>query len=436
MISRNLLLSASALFLSAALPSLFAQEPAQTLVAMDSETPASTAVASAASVTSEAHPLVGRWLDLTTFSHAERYRNAYNNGGIHVFEDGQQRSLLEGKVKLDKDDRYTIGIRASSGRYFNWAYADYAGPTFKTSLANPNFFAYTYTPSQLATIFGSFAKDPAGAAVLVACQSAGWEYYVRELYFSATPVDKVTVEVGSFGFERGYSSEITTFDEDGYLTGERVRVRDPKHLFFDEVGFTAGYFGSIATVNVFDRGSDYKHDNYRQTFAKKQLNKRLGISGEYTWQVGTDTLREAVVVSTPELKVADQIRFEAYQRVNSVNLQGTPVAGGSGFAIVAEKKITDRLSGDAGFDSVDENYGVYPGSLAIQAVGFSLNGDTYGLGKRPFTHVSYKVNSVITAFGFYTHAVGERQVTLNQQGMNAGLNFNLKALVNSEKRVF
>jgi hypothetical protein len=43
----------------------------------------------------------------------------------------------------------------------------------------------------------------------------------------------------------------------------------------------------------------------------------------------------------------------------------------------------------------------------------------------------------VSAFGFYTHEVGsERVLTLNQQGFNAGMTFDLKAIVNSEKRVF
>ena len=381
-------------------------------------------------------PLLGRWLDLQTLSHAERYRNAYNNGDIHVFEDGQQRSLVEGKFKFDAQEKYAIGFRASSGRYFNWAYADYAGKGFKASLADPNFFAATYAPSQLGPIFASFAQDPAGGAILSSCQSAGWEFYVRELYFTATPVKAITVEFGSFGIQRGLSTEITTFDDDGYLTGERVRIHDAKHLFFDQVGYTNAFFGDISTVNVFDRGASFKRANYHQFFADKRFNSHVAVSAEFTNQVGSNTLREAAVFATNETRLIDNVRFETYQRVNSTNLQGTEIGGGSGYAVAAEKKFTNRFSGDAGFAAIDKDYGVYAGHLAVQAVGFTLNGDTYGLGKRPFAHASYKINPVITAFGFYTHAVGERTVTLNQQGLNVGLNFDLKALVNSEKLVF
>ncbi len=71
--------------------------------------------------TADHKPLLDRWLDLKTFSHSERYRNAFAVGGVHVFDNAQQRSLIEGKIKLDAEGRYAIGFRASSGRYFNWS---------------------------------------------------------------------------------------------------------------------------------------------------------------------------------------------------------------------------------------------------------------------------------------------------------------------------
>jgi hypothetical protein len=259
---------------------------------------------------------------------------------------------------------------------------------------------------------------------------------MRELYFSATPVKALTVEFGSFGLERGMATEATTFDEDGYLDGERIIVRDSKHLFFDTVGFTSAFLGNVNTPSMFNRGAAFKESNYRQVIATKQVNDRIGFSAEYNWLNQTNTLREAGVFKIPETRVVDAVRFETYQRLNSVNLQGLDVAGGSGFAVTLQKTITDRLSGDIGYADIDKDYSVYLGSRFFHAVGFALNGDQYGLGKRPFVHAAYKVTPVITAYGFYTHAIGPTIVTLNQQGLNAGLNFDLKALANTGKRVF
>ena len=392
-------------------------------------------------------PLLGRWLDLETLSNSERYRNAYAVGGEHVFENAQQRSLIIGQIKLDAEGRYDIGFRASSGRYFNWAFGGYTGENFADRVGSPAFLPSFFSPAESFAAVQAIFADPAGLAVIEQLKSNGWQFYLRELYFSATPAKPVTVEFGSFGIERGLSSEITTFDEDGYLSGERIRLHDPEHLFFDEVGFTNAFLGNIATPNLFDRGSSLKENNYRQIFAKKQLNQRVGFSGEYTWQTGIDTLREAIVVGTKESKVVDSLRFEAYERLNTKTFAGiaqSPVGpigslsipGASGFAVVAQKKL-GQLSGDIGYASVDKDYSVYANSRVFEVFGFPLNGDAYGLGNRIFAHASYAIAPGVTALGFYTHEVGsERILTLNQQGLNAGMTFDLKAMINKEKRVF
>lgn len=132
----------------------------------------------------------------------------------------------------------------------------------------------------------------------------------------------------------------------------------------------------------------------------------------------------------------DELRFESYERLNTVNLQGLNVGGGSGYAVTAQKAVSKRLSGDIGYADIDKDYGVYASSRFFHAVAFALNGDQYGLGKHPFIHASYKVNPVVTAYGFYTHEIGQETNTLNKQGLNAGISFDLKALVNTNKKVF
>jgi hypothetical protein len=430
--------------------SALAQQPAQLLNAPSEASPATVAVAAVATTTTPAapKPLLSRWLDLETLSHSERYRNAFAVGGDHFFNNAQQRSLVVGKIKLDPRGQYIIGFRASSGRYFNWAFGSYTGESAIDRVNGAGFASTFYTPAEQFAVYQAELADPAGQIFIqTTLKSNGWQFYMRELYFSATPVKPVTVEFGSFGFERGLSTEITTFDEDGYLSGERIRIHDSKHLFFDEVGFTNAFFGDLGTPNLFDRGLSLTKSNYRQVFANKHLTRRIGFSGEYTWQEGTNTLRQAVVVGAKEFRVVDSIRFEGYERLNSAVFPGVaqspigPIAsasltGASGFAVAAEKKF-GRLSGDVGYASIDNNYSAYSGSRLLAVARFPLNGDAYGQGKRPFVHASYKIAPGVTAFGFYTHEVGsERVITLNQQGLNAGVTFDLKALVNSQKLIF
>ncbi len=382
-----------------------------------------------------ARSLTARWLDLTTLTHSERYRNQYGDTGYHYFEDGQQRSIVAGRMKLDAEGRYAIGFRASSGRAFNWAYADYAGRGFTARLNDPAYDASIATSPEEDAITDAEEEDPTGASYVNSVNSAGWEFYVRELYLSATPVKGLTVEFGSFGIERGLSTEITTFDEDGYLSGERVRISDPKHLFFDQIGYTNAYFGNLDTPNFFARGDSLTKTNYRQVFVKKQLNKRVGVSGEYNWLATTQTLRQAVVSDVHEIKAFDRVRLEVYERVTRSHFQGSDERARQGFALVGEKKI-GKLSGDFGFASIDRDYGLYSGSSFAQESGFSLNGDNYNTGIRIFSHMQYKITPVVTAFGFYTRITGEQIVSFNTQGLNAGLTFDLKALANSARKVF
>lgn len=381
-------------------------------------------------------PLFDRWLDLTTLTHSERFRNQYGDDGYHYFENGQQRSIAAGKFKFDKNANYTIGFRASTGRTFNWAYGDYAGKGFAARLNDPAYQNDITDPSGDPAVLAAYYSDPAGYAYITNLDSAGWEFTLRELYFSAKPVNHVTIEFGSFNIEKGYSTEITSFDEDGYIAGERVRIEDKKHLFFDQITATSAYLGDFNHPNIIDRGGNFTKSNYRQIAARKQLNPRVGISAEYNWislNTRTNTFREAIVVDVKESRFLDKVRLEGYERLDT-QLQGENDSARQGFALVGEKKI-GRLSGDFGLASIDRDYGIYTGSRFAQESGFSLNGDTYNTGIRIFSHVNYKLTSAVTAFGFYTRITGESFTNLNTQGLNAGLQFNLKALIDSKKKV-
>jgi len=395
-------------------------------------------VVTAATAPAPSHALTERWLNLTTFTHSERYRNQYSNVGYHYFEDGQERSVLAGKIKFDSGGKYAIGFRASTGRTFNWSYSDFAGEGFAARLKNPNDGNEILDPSQDPAIAAAAAADPVGVAEIQGIQSTGWQFYLRELYLSASPINHVTLEVGSFGLERGLSTEITTFDDDGYIAGERVRINDPKHLFVDELSATSAYFGDFYTPNLFQRGSSFTKSNYRQVAARKQLTPRIGISAEYNWislTVKTNTVREAIVVDTKESRIVDKVRLEVYERLNRVNLQGDDNRPRQGFALVGQKAI-GKLSGDFGVASIDRDYGLYGGSSFAQEVGFSFNGDNYNVGIRILSHLNFKITPAITAFGFYTRITGDQFANINRQGLNTGLTFDLKALANTSRRVF
>ena len=405
-----------------------------------SSSSASAAVIKTPTKPAEAKPLFSRWVDVTEMSESQRYRSEFDENGQFLFDTGQQRTAVAGHIKLDREGNYFIGIRASSGQFFNWAYGDYIGHDFL-------YFAGKslngFTPAEYVSFFGALAADPAGSSQNFA--DKGWNFYVRDLYASATPVKQVTVEFGSIPIERGYSTEITTFDDDGFIAGERVRFNDSRHLGLDEVSFTSAYLGDVVTPNFFRRANRLEQSNYRQIAGKKLIRKRVALSGEYNWLNGTDTVREAAVFTVPESRVVDALHFELYQRLNSITFPGAatstvgPVApdtisGGQGFAIFAAKKV-GPVSGDFGYDRIDSHYGVYLNSRFLEDVGFSLNGDSYSTGNRVFGHMAIKLNPVVSLFGFYTHTVSGDFYTYCKQGFNAGLKFDLKSLVNANKKV-
>jgi len=374
--------------------------------------------------------LTERWIDLTEMSESQRYRNSYDENGARLFDNGQQRTVVSGHLKLDREGRYFVGVRASSGKYFNWAYADYAGHDF---LSYATLSLNHFTLAEFGQFFAALAADPVGSSYDFSAN--GWNFYVRDLYISATPIKQATVEFGSIELEHGYNTEITSFDDDGFITGERLRVHDAKHLYLDEVSFTNAYLGDITTPSFFKRSDRLTQTNYRQVAVKKMIRKRVGVSADYTWLNQTNTVREGAFVKTPELKVVDAMRVELYQRVNDVAPQGFTTAHGSGFSVSADKKV-GRVSGGAGYAAIDRGYSVYEGSAFLNAVGFSLNGDAYGLGNKVFTHASVKIAPGVTMFGFFTHQTSGDSYTYTKQGINADMKFDLKEMINTGRKVF
>ena len=377
-------------------------------------------------------PKFERWVDLKEFDFATRYRGVDDSNGAHEFEQGQQRSIVDGKFKFDPKGKFGIVFHASTGRYFNWAYADFAGGGNKRALerelvkANPNQAGH----------LGFFAQlFP--AELLESEKSGGWSFYVRRLYLDIEPVKGVQAQYGSLDINRGAASEITTYDNDGYISGERLLIKRPKNLFFDEASVTYAYIGDLYTPNFFARGDRLAHSNYHQFLLRKKIAKRVDSSFDYTWQTGTNTLREATIVRLNETRIFDSIRLEAYQRVNLKNFPGLPfalpVSPGNGFAVSVAKKVNRHLSIDAGMADIDYGVGILTGDVYSYDLGLALSGDSYGVGKRYFLRPTIKLASYLDATGYYTNSYGQvgnfDQIIWNKQAFNGGLVFDLKKLL-------
>ena len=381
------------------------------------------------STTASWAPTFDRWIDLKEMHFSLRYRGVFDSNNAHEFNQGQQRSIIDGKFKFDEKGKYGIVFHASSGKYFNYAYADFIGG------GNEKAFDAEYVkadPIQQAAMNAYLTPTRIASEENV----GGWSFYVRRLYLDLEPIPGVELQYGSLDINRGAASEITSYDNDGYVMGERILIKQPRKFFFDEASITYAYFGDLFKPNVFLRGGRLKQSNYHQFLLRKQVGKRLNTSFDYTFQNASHTLREAAEVKIPETRILDSVRFETYERLNQISFSEVQdfVPGAKGYAVTLDKKIKhDRFSIEGGYAHIDPHQGVLTQSESSATLCMAVNGDSYGLGNRYFVRPTIKLTSSLDATGFYTHQIGTfsvpDQIVWNRQALNAGLVFDLKKAI-------
>lgn len=267
------------------------------------------------------------WLDLQAGSVATRYKKTAATAQPWTHE-SQYQFTLRGRSKFDRNGRYYAGFRLGTGAYFTHSWNDTGvGP-------------------------GGFEG----------------RQYLKELFLSASPAKLFELQVGGLGFNRGESGELTSYSNNGYLTGERIAVRRPDRLFFDEISATGGYVGDNFEPGVFGRLHRLSQMNYHQFLVVKKIGRQISLSADYSFQDGIETLREAVRLQPPANVLVDSMLFENYQR-----LDFRPAWG---FAVLVQRNATRRLAFNGGFVNVDRYY-------------VNLNSDKLGRGRRLYVNVSY-----------------------------------------------
>ena len=367
-----------------------------------------------------------RWFDLREMDFSIRFRSVFDSNNAHEFNQGQQRGIIDGKFKFDRKGRYGVVVHASTGKYFNWAYADFMGGGTQKAFSTEYVRA---TPIQQAAVDAYLTPQ----RIKVEGASGGWAFYVRRLYADLEPIDGIELQYGSLDINRGAASEITTYDNDGYITGGRLLIKRPKDIFFDEASVTYAYFGALYTPNFFARVDTLNQGNYHQFLLRKKIIGRLNASFDYTWQSKANTFREAVEAKIPEVKVLDSVRAEFYERANAISFQEVVdfAPGGKGFALTFLKKnIAHRLTLEGGYAHIDPHQGVLTQSETSATFCMGINGDSYGLGTRFFVRPTIKLTPYLDITGFYTHEIGQftvhDQIVWNKQALNAGLVFDIK----------
>ena len=292
-------------------------------------------------------PQLGRWIDVQNATLNVRYRFVDNSAGAITTNQVQHRESLRARFKMDAPGRYALNVGVFSGSRFtsSWNNTGIGRGDWQAPLA------------------------------------------LRALYFAAQPMAGVEAQYGSMYILKGESTEITTYDDDGYVIGQRGSVRRPRNLFFDEMSATVGYFTSDAAEYGVSKRVKYldERPNYGHYLVDKKVGTRAGFSLDFTSVDGARTWRAATNLNTRELRAVDSILFENYKRTNK-----NPEYG---FAVTANKAVTRALSFNGGYASIDPLYG-------------GLNSDRFHVGNRVFLTAAYALSPRFTASAFITRAVG------------------------------
>jgi hypothetical protein len=167
-----------------------------------------------------------------------------------------------------------------------------------------------------------------------------------------------------------------------------------------------GFVGDVTRPSVFDRADRLADVNYQQYLVARRVNTRVSASTDFTRQAHANTVRVAGRVKTPELRVADLVRYEQYVRFDHGHA--------AGFAVSAEKQVTKKLAAALGYADIDRNYG-------------GLNGDRFNRGRRVFSTTTYALSPVLAIATYVTHAMGHDYAISNRTRVDVILHYNVLA---------
>jgi hypothetical protein len=292
-------------------------------------------------------PSLSRWIDVQNATLNLRYRFIDTTAGTVTTNQLQHRESLRWRVKFDPKANYTLNFGVFTGTRFTSGWDN--------------------------TGWGT-----AGAQKNLAFKS---------IYFSALPWTGVEAQYGGLYIIKGESTELTTYDEDGYVVGQRLSLKRPKQFYLDEISATVGYLTGEAREIPISKRTKYLDDtpNYRHFLVDKKFGRRAGVSTDFTHAAGANTWRQGLNLKTPELRVADTVILELYQRVNRTPEQG--------FAVTLDKAVHKQVSVNWGYASIDPAFG-------------ALNADRFHVGNRAFAMAIYTISPEFLASVFITRSVG------------------------------
>ena len=171
-----------------------------------------------------------RWLDLQAASVATQHVCLKTGLGVTTANQQQYQVAVRGRFKLDAKGRF--GINAGL----------YTGANF----------------------IGGFNNTGLGMG------KAQSNLYLKHLYLSSLPLDGVEVQYGSLDTWHDESTDITGYAYNGYVVGERLSIKRPRELFFDDISIAYGYVGDLNSPNAIGRLHRLGQSNSHRFMLKKK----------------------------------------------------------------------------------------------------------------------------------------------------------------------
>src|SRR5215471_1797447 len=190
-----------------------------------------------------------RWFELEAATIGIQYVFVKNGLGVITANRQQYQIALSGRLKLDAKGRFSINAGL------------FTGPSFIAGFNNT----------------GLGAGQAQGAV------------YLKHLYLSAAPVNGIEIQYGGLNIWHDESTDITGYGYSGYIVGQRVSIKRPRELFFDDISIFYGYGGDFSTPNVIRRADHLSQSNFHRFILRKDIGERLWVSADYALLSGVPT---------------------------------------------------------------------------------------------------------------------------------------------------
>jgi hypothetical protein len=284
-----------------------------------------------------------RWVDVPSAAAGLRYRARTFEGQPGVQNNLQSMVNLRARLKFDRGERVALHTLTTTGGRFRSGWND----------------------TGLGTGSRSFQTS------------------MKQLFAAVRPARAVRIEVGGLDIARGQSTEATTYDNDGYVVGQRVSVGGVDRGM-GTLLVTRAHLGDLDTPNVLPRLRRLDRSNLHQVQVTRQFRPAT-ISAEYTRHAESDVVRAATLLDVRATRVAHGLRFENYARLDPDQAYG--------FALTLRRQLSPALAVDLGLSRIDPDYG-------------PLNGDRFATGQRAFGGLALEARPGLTLSTVLLQVVG------------------------------